>query len=236
MFGTSTKGRERLPSIDSIAASPAMLVFGKTQKIVRQLKDQFAASKPEREYVADRRRSLQQKQGTFESLLATDKDLNRFSTEDESIGQLAITHFRVVGHLTRARRSSRSDWKPAAATRFACTSPKPATPFSATPVTSPKPRSILAGPNKRLALHARLLGFTHPSPAKTCGWKARCRWRWNNFSKRRDDGAKANCGCFGGGYFGPAIPSREESDGDGRGPAKRIFFSMRAISSSVTAR
>src|SRR2546430_1460008 len=67
-----------------------LLVFGKTQEIVRQLKDQFAASKPEREYVAIVAGHIKQKQGTFESLLATDKDLNRFSTDDETIGQLAI--------------------------------------------------------------------------------------------------------------------------------------------------
>src|SRR5690242_15696363 len=62
-----------------------LLVFGKTPEMVRKLKDQFAASKPEREYVAIAAGLMERKQGTFESLLATDKDLNRFSTEDESI-------------------------------------------------------------------------------------------------------------------------------------------------------
>src|SRR5689334_10724689 len=41
-----------------------LLVFGKTQEIVRQLKDQFAASKPEREYVAIVAGRMQQKEGT----------------------------------------------------------------------------------------------------------------------------------------------------------------------------
>src|SRR5262245_24936025 len=79
-----------------------LLVFGKTQEMVRQLKDQFAASKPEREYVAIVAGDVQQQEGTFETLLATDKDLNRFSTEDESIGQLAITHYRLIAHLDGA--------------------------------------------------------------------------------------------------------------------------------------
>src|SRR5881227_204984 len=57
-----------------------LLVFGKTPEIVHKLKDQFAASKPEREYVAIVAGQIQQNQGTFESFLATDKDLNRFST------------------------------------------------------------------------------------------------------------------------------------------------------------
>src|SRR5947208_839350 len=72
---------------------------GLTAEIDRKLNDQFAASKPEREYVAIVAGQIQPNQGTFESLLATDKDLNRFSTEDEAIGQLAITHFRVVARL-----------------------------------------------------------------------------------------------------------------------------------------
>src|SRR5262245_60323673 len=70
-----------------------LLVLGKTQEIVRQLKDQFAASKPEREYLAIVAGRIERASGTFESLLATDKDLNRFSTDDEEVGQLAITHY-----------------------------------------------------------------------------------------------------------------------------------------------
>ena len=48
-----------------------LLVFGKSEAIVRELKDQFAASKPEREYVAIVAGALEQEAGTFESLLAT---------------------------------------------------------------------------------------------------------------------------------------------------------------------
>jgi 23S rRNA pseudouridine1911/1915/1917 synthase len=142
-----------------------LLVFGKTQEIVRQLKDQFAASKPEREYVAIVSGHVQQKQGTFESLLATDKDLNRFSTEDESIGQLAITHYRVVAHLdgatlvqVRLETGRRNQIR----VHFA---------EAGHPVLGdPRYESDLAQhprwPHTRLALHARLLGFTHPATGK----------------------------------------------------------------------
>lgn len=138
-----------------------LLVFGKTQEIVGQLKDQFAASKPEREYVAIVAGHMQQKQGTFESLLATDKDLNRFSTDDESIGQLAITHFRVVAHLdaatlvqVRLETGRRNQIR----VHFA---------EAGHPVLGdPRYESELAQHSrwrhKRLALHARLLGFSHP--------------------------------------------------------------------------
>ena len=121
-------------------------------EIVRQLKDQFAASKPEREYVAIVAGHVQQKQGTFESLLATDKDLNRFSTDDESIGQLAITHFRVVAHLdgatlvqVRLETGRRNQIR----VHFA-EAGHPVLGDPAMSRTSPHPR----WPHKRLALHA----------------------------------------------------------------------------------
>jgi 23S rRNA pseudouridine1911/1915/1917 synthase len=138
-----------------------LLVFGKTQEIVRQLKDQFAASKPEREYVAIVAGRLKQKQGTFETLLATDKNLTRFSTDDESIGQLAITHFRVVAHLdgatlvqVRLETGRRNQIR----VHFA----EAGHPVLGDPRYEPEIAQHPRWPHKRLALHARLLGFDHP--------------------------------------------------------------------------
>jgi len=143
-----------------------ILVFGKTQEIVRQLKNQFAASKPEREYIAIVAGQMQQNEGTFESLLATDKDLNRFSTEDETIGQLAITHYRVVAHLegatlvqVRLETGRRNQIR----VHFA---------EAGHPVLGdPRYQAELAQdprwPYKRLALHARLLGFDHPTTGQS---------------------------------------------------------------------
>jgi len=138
-----------------------LLVFGKAQEIVRQLKDQFAASKPEREYVAIVAGFMKQRQGTFESLLATDKDLNRFSTEDEQIGQLAITHFRVVAHLdgatlvqVRLETGRRNQIR----VHFA----EAGHPVLGDPRYEAELAQHPRWPYKRLALHARLLGFTHP--------------------------------------------------------------------------
>jgi 23S rRNA pseudouridine1911/1915/1917 synthase len=138
-----------------------LLVFAKSPDIMRQLKDQFAASKPEREYVAIVAGQLQPKQGTFESFLATNKDLSRFSTEDEKIGQLAITHYRVVAQLegaTLAQVRLETGRRNQIRVHFA---------EAGHPVLGdPRYRPDLAvhphWPHKRLALHARLLGFTHP--------------------------------------------------------------------------
>jgi 23S rRNA pseudouridine1911/1915/1917 synthase len=138
-----------------------LLVFGKTQEVMRQLKDQFAASKPEREYVAIVAGRLSPQQGTFQSLLATDKDLNRFSTDDEEIGQLAITHFRVVAHLdgatlvqVRLETGRRNQIR----VHFAEAGHPVLGDERYRPELAVHPR----WPHRRLALHARLLGFEHP--------------------------------------------------------------------------
>jgi 23S rRNA pseudouridine1911/1915/1917 synthase len=140
-----------------------LLVFSKSQDVMRQLKDQFALNKPEREYVALVAGAMPQQQGTFESLLATDRDLNRFSTEDEAIGQRAVTHFRVISQLAdatllqvRLETGRRNQIR----VHFA---------EAGHPVLGdPRYRPDLATthhrwPHERLALHARLLGFEHPA-------------------------------------------------------------------------
>jgi 23S rRNA pseudouridine1911/1915/1917 synthase len=87
--------------------------------------------------------------------------LNRFSTDDESIGQLAITHYRVVAHLdgatvvqVRLETGRRNQIR----VHFA---------EAGHPVLGdPRYEAELARhprwPHQRLALHARLLGFEHP--------------------------------------------------------------------------
>lgn len=139
-----------------------LLVLGKSPEIVRQLKDQFADNKPEREYVALVAGHVRQRQGTFQSLLATDKDLNRFSTEDEEIGQLAITHYRVVARLdeatlvqVRLETGRRNQIR----VHFA----EAGHPVLGDERYRPDQSAHRRWPHARLALHARLLGFTHPA-------------------------------------------------------------------------
>lgn len=138
-----------------------VLVLGKSLEISKQLRDQFAERKPEREYVALVAGNVKKPAGTFKSLLATDKDLNRFSTRDEKIGQLAITHYQVVRRLddatyvtVRLETGRRNQIR---------------VHFSEVghPVLGdPRYRAELAThprwPWPRMALHARILGFTHP--------------------------------------------------------------------------
>lgn len=70
-----------------------VLVFAKSVEIALALRDQFAARKPERVYACIVAGQMREASGTVRSHLATDKDLNRYSTEDREKGQLAITHW-----------------------------------------------------------------------------------------------------------------------------------------------
>lgn len=79
-----------------------LLVMGKTKEIADSIRDQFAARKPERKYFAIVAGEVKQESGTFRSYLATDSALNRYSTEDEEVGQYAVTHYRVVDRLFKA--------------------------------------------------------------------------------------------------------------------------------------
>jgi 23S rRNA pseudouridine1911/1915/1917 synthase len=139
-----------------------LLVLAKSAEISQQLRDQFALSKPEREYAALVAGHMPTEQGTFKSLLATDKNLTRFSTADEEIGQLAITHYRVVKHagdatlvqvwLETGRRNQ-------IRVHFA----EAGHPVLGDPRYRPAEAAHRNWPYKRLALHARLLGFVHPA-------------------------------------------------------------------------
>ncbi len=166
-----SKGRDALTVHRLDRGVSGLLVLAKSQEIVRQLKDQFAASKPEREYVAIVAGHMDQSQGTFESLLATDKDLNRFSTDDEEIGQLAITHFRVIARLTdttlvqvRLETGRRNQIR----VHFA----EAGHPVLGDSRYQPE---LAAHPHwqyQRMALHARLLGFEHPVTGKPLRFEA----------------------------------------------------------------
>jgi 23S rRNA pseudouridine1911/1915/1917 synthase len=157
-----SKGRDALTVHRLDRGVSGLLVLAKSQDIVRQLKDQFAASKPEREYVAIVAGQVEQSHGTFESLLATDKDLNRFSTEDVEIGQLAITHYRGIAELggatlvqVRLETGRRNQIR----VHFA----EAGHPVLGDTRYRPDLAAHRHWPHKRLALHARLLGFEHPT-------------------------------------------------------------------------
>lgn len=79
-----------------------LLVFAKHQEVSTHLRAQLAERKPLRRYLALVKGQVVANEGTFESYLATNKSLTRYSTDDESEGEHAITHFRVLERLRYA--------------------------------------------------------------------------------------------------------------------------------------
>ncbi len=161
-----------------------LLVLGKSPEVVSRLKDQFAENKPEREYVAIVAGRVERRQGTFQSLLATDKDLNRFSTEDEAIGQVAITHYRVVALLddatlvqVRLETGRRNQIR----VHFV----EAGHPVLGDQRYRPDLAAHRHWPHDRLALHARLLGFTHPVTGQPLRFEAPLPAELDEFLRRR---------------------------------------------------
>lgn len=138
-----------------------LLVFGRTESVAHAIKDQFAERKPEREYIAIVAGTVRDDTGSMRSFLATDDDLDQFSTTRPGEGKLAITHYRVLErlrnatlvqvHLETGRRNQ-------IRVHFA---------ELGHPVIGDVryKKELAAHPGwteKRLALHARTLGFRHP--------------------------------------------------------------------------
>ncbi len=157
-----------------------LLVFGRTEPLTNALRDQFAANKPERLYMALVAGAVLPGEplgttGTFSSLLATDSDLNRFSTDDSSIGQRAVTHYRVLRRFTDTtlvqlwletgrRNQIRVHFSEAGH------------PVLGDRRYEPTRARHPMWPFPRVALHAKQLGFTHPVSRKllkfTSPWPA----------------------------------------------------------------
>ena len=144
-----------------------LLVFGKTREMADAVQSQFQQRKPERQYDAIVTGHVVQQQGEFRTFLATGKNLNRFSTEDEEEGELAVTHYQVrrnfprtvqcpaVTHVAVQLETGRRNQ---IRVHFA---------EAGHPVLGDsRYRSHLwkdiPWPHKRLALHASTLSFVHP--------------------------------------------------------------------------
>ncbi len=138
-----------------------VLVFAKTKEIGELLQDQFSMQKPERKYVALVTGKVFPPAGEFKGFLATGKTLTRFSTDDPDSGEYAETHYRTVQafrdatmvevELVTGRRNQ-------IRVHFA---------EAGHPILGDERYEREHGrhpgwPHKRLALHAKTLGFQHP--------------------------------------------------------------------------
>jgi 23S rRNA pseudouridine1911/1915/1917 synthase len=160
-----------------------LLVLAKSLDLSQVIRDQFAACKPEREYVAIVAGRLEQEEGTFSSLLATDRDLKRYSTEDAEIGQWAVTHFcrmKQLADTTMVRVWLETGRRNQIRVHFA----EAGHPVLGDPRYEPQRAAHRFWPHKRLALHARQLGFEHPVTREHLRFVAPLPQEFERFARR----------------------------------------------------
>ena len=147
------------------ADTSGLLVFARTEAIAQALKAQFADHKPEREYAAIVAGNVSEDRGTFRSYLATDEDLDQYSTDvppgTPGAGKLAVTHFEVVLRL-RGATFLRVHLETGRRNQIRVHFAEAGHPVLGDLRYEPRLATHPLWHHPRLALHARTLGFRHP--------------------------------------------------------------------------
>jgi 23S rRNA pseudouridine1911/1915/1917 synthase len=138
-----------------------LLVFGKQEEVAELLIEQFKQRKPQRVYTAIVAGLIAADEGTFESDLATGKNLDRFATRPSKKTQNAITHYRVIGRMADATHVEvrlETGRRNQIRVHFA----DAGHPVLGDPRYGVKLSMHPKWKRKRIALHAGSLGFDHP--------------------------------------------------------------------------
>lgn len=157
-----------------------LLVFGRRPEIANALIRQFSDRKPEREYLTLVAGRLDQDKGTIRSLLRTDKSLNQKSAQG---GEEAITHFEVVERFSTATLLRvRLETGRRNQIRVHCA--EMGHPVLGDQRYATDRAQHRDWPYKRLALHARLLGFTHPLTSRAMRFEQELPREFTQFLQR----------------------------------------------------
>lgn len=182
-------GRYRAPKVSVIHRldrdTSGLLVFAQHPRIAADVIKQFAAHKPERSYDAIVAGHLAENQGTIRTRLSSDQSLTQRSGP---VGELAVTHYKVVSRFadttliavnleTGKRNQIRAQFSELG---------HPILGDSRYEATIAAHRSW---PYKRLALHARVLGFTHPVSGRPLRFEAELPPEFKKFMQNQDRSA-----------------------------------------------
>ena len=155
-------GRERIHVVHRLdRETSGVLLFAKTFPAREALKEQFAAHSTERLYIAVVEGTMEPAEGTIRSHLLEGRDLRMRSVAASTAeAKLAITHYRTIevkapysmlevtletGRKNQIRAHLSEAGHPVAGDQF---------------------YGAATNPLGRLGLHAKLLGFTHPTTGK----------------------------------------------------------------------
>jgi len=137
-----------------------VLVFAKNFHAREQLKEQFAAHSVDRVYVAVVEGTVEPPAGTIRSHLFERPDLKMVSVEPRDGAKLAVTHYRTLQANDRyallevTLETGRKNQIRAHLSE------------AGHPVIGDRMYGAVSNPIDRLGLHARLLGFVHPTTGK----------------------------------------------------------------------
>jgi 23S rRNA pseudouridine1911/1915/1917 synthase len=137
-----------------------VLVFAKNFHARERLKEQFAAHTVDRLYIAVIEGALQPPSGTIRSRLLERKDLRMQSVDAHPDAKLAVTHYRTIadaGPYTMLEVTLETGRKNQIRAHLS---------EAGHPVAGDQLYGAATNPLGRLALHAKLLGFTHPTSGK----------------------------------------------------------------------
>lgn len=138
-----------------------LVIFGKHKQVATLLIEQFKQQKPSRVYAAIVAGVVSTDKGSFHSHLATGKSLERYVTRPSPTTELAITHYRVLRRMsdtTLVEVTLETGKRNQIRVQFAnAEHPVLGDPRYKTELAM-HPRWI----RKRIALHAKSLGFEHP--------------------------------------------------------------------------
>ncbi len=190
LLGLLNKYQERKRSQDRVhcvhrldRGVSGVLVFAKSVDVAMQLRDQFAARKPERLYVCIVAGRMSEPNGTQRSYLATDENLNRYSTEDKSKGQLAITHWQVKNEYSNACLLQ-VQLETGRRNQIRVHLAELGHPILGDPRYRSDKATHAKWPYKRLALHAESLGFRHPSTGQPLKFQSDWPQEFRNFHRQ----------------------------------------------------
>ncbi len=177
------RGQHRPPKVSVVHRldrdTSGLLVFGLAPPIAGDLIKQFKARKPKREYYAIVAGRVAQDQGEIRTLLATDKALNQRSG---ATGELAITHYRVITRYADATMVAvklETGRRNQIRVHFA----EMGHPILGDVRYESERAAHKSWPYKRLALHARLLGFDHPVTRKSLRFEVDLPDEFKRFSR-----------------------------------------------------
>lgn len=138
-----------------------VLAIAKSLEMAERIRDQFAARKPKRKYIAIVAGKPPEPSGRLVNYLSTDEDLNRIIVPDETRGELAITNYKThtlfpdASILEVVLETGRRN-------QIRVQLAEMGTPILGDPRYRPRQAAHWAWPHQRIALHAECLGFKHP--------------------------------------------------------------------------